>query len=203
MKTRTLLSGLILLALFTAGTITIALANGETPASPPLPPAKQTFVALEELHQKAAPVNSSSDKVGRGAMGLAAGKTVSCPHPPQTTRVVPFKLGPFKGGHYLVNVAIARSNEGIYYDIWAGAPDDAPQQGLMRVLKEDPDPCMNTFAGKPVSSMKDYLTSLGPLTITQIVGDSVDYILPDGSSGSFNYVTGTFDPNTQPGAAAP
>ncbi len=111
---------------------------------------------------------------------------------PAKTGIDTFRFGPFFGGRLIVNYASVISSTGVHYMIYAGAPDDAPQQGLLRVLRDENDPCAPAILGSNSSYLRDYTTPKGPLKITQIDGDITVYATPDGVTGRFNIVTGQF-----------
>lgn len=119
----------------------------------------------------------------------------SCPLTPPPVGVFPYDVpGPFFSGDTIENRAVAKSAAGLYYEIWAGAPGDHPNQGLIRVFNDDPDMCASMAKGKLISQMRDYIAPNGPITLTEIVGDVIGYRLPGGKTGRFNFVTGAYMP---------
>jgi hypothetical protein len=65
---------------------------------------------------------------------------------------------------------------------------------MIRVITYLADPCVSQHLGTPEPPMTDYITPKGPLTITKIEGDLVDFSIAGGGSGRFNLVTDQFLP---------
>jgi hypothetical protein len=78
--------------------------------------------------------------------------------------------------------------------MWAGAPEDNPNQGLIKVKVLLADPCASSLQGTQAPPMTDYLAPKGPLTFTEIDGEIVGYNIAGGDTGRFNFVTGQFLP---------
>lgn len=103
---------------------------------------------------------------------------------------------PFHKDGAFYSTAGAFSSVGDYYMIYAGATRSDPQQGVLYVEVSDRDPCADspTRAAQYSGLKGPFLSPFrqGALTLTQIVGDTVDFTTADGGSGSFNYVSGTY-----------
>jgi hypothetical protein len=156
--------------------------NGQEPAY------KQAFEAAEQARQAAAEQGPHAPKQPEMKPAASCASTN-----PIQTGIFPFRFGPFFGGRYIVNYASVVSNQGVHYVVYAGAPDDTPRQGLVRVLSEPLDPCAAS-AGQTGSSVHDYLTVSGPLTLTRINGDTVEFAIAGGGVKRFNFVTDQFLP---------
>ena len=128
---------------------------------------------------------------------IRTGKPTSCPlgRTPEATGIVPLEPGPFGDGRNLDSEAIIVSGAGdISYWVWAGAPDDHPDQGMIRVITYLADPCVSKSLGTPEPPVTDYFIPKGPLTITKIEGNLVNFSIAGGGSGHFNLVTDQFLP---------
>lgn len=155
-----------------------------------LPPAKQTAVALNEAVRA---TDLALPQASKPPVVQPFSLPASCPAPTQITGIGPFRFGPFFQQSF-INVATALASTGDYYTIWAGAPDDAPQKGLLRVDDILADSCRSYALGTLPPPFVDYVTPQGPLTITQIQGDTIIYSIAGGGTGRFNFVTGQFLP---------
>jgi hypothetical protein len=170
------------------------------------PPEKQTFEARIQATDVAGRLTANAFL----AMGTTGPKhpelqpAASCTQTPKETGIEPFRFGPFSDGRNMINEAQVQASTGTYYRIWAGAPDyfmktgatqdpDARQEGLLRVLQLSTDPCADMAAHRSYHFM-DYKTPNGPLTITQIDGDTVIFSIANGGTGRFNYLKGEFLP---------
>jgi len=186
---------IVLVIIMAAGVVTIAVAGISTGDGTPdvtlLPPAKQTAVAL---HEAVRATDLALPQAAKPQVVQSLSLPASCPAPTQTTGIFPFTFGGFSGGKHLINTATALASNGNYYMIWAGAPDDAPQEGLLRVNEILGDSCRSYASGTQAPPMADYVTPKGPLTITQIQGDLVVYSIAGGGTGRFNFVTDRFLP---------
>jgi hypothetical protein len=188
---------LILAGILVIATVTIALANSGKASFPPLPPAKQTVVAIEteDLETRAA-----------GPTGIMMDQPVlpfptepaSCPRPtPDQLGIVDPKSMrmPFFASEVNINSEAVVISGGVYYYIWFGAPGDYPHQGLIRVLVYSADPCASHRLGTTTpSSMTDYRAPKGPLTVTKVEGAILVYSIAGGGIGRFNVATGQFLP---------
>jgi len=120
----------------------------------------------------------------------------SCPWPTlDASNIARFRgAGPSFHGNNLVNVTGATASTGNIYWVWAGAPDEHPDQGLIRVKVLLADPCASGLLGTQAPPTTDYFAPKGPLTITEVEGDTILYSIAGGGSGRFNFVTGQFLP---------
>jgi hypothetical protein len=188
------LGAFILLALIIGiGTFSIVGASnnssGNLPETTFLPPDKQTAVGFgEAVHA----TDSALPQATKSNIVKSFSLPESCPGPTPVTGITVFRFGPFPDGRNLVNWATAVGSTGDYYNIWAGAPADSPQKGLLRVKVVFSDSCKSLAEVTPNSSNADYITDKGPLTITKIVGDTVTYDIAGGGTGLFNFVSGEF-----------
>ncbi len=151
------------------------------------PAYKQAFEAAEQARQAAA---AQGPHAARHPELVPA----NCVQPTPATGIFEFRFGPFFGGRNLVNYASAIASTGDHYMIYAGAPDDAPGKGLLRVMRDDGSSCGAAAGAADASNMQDYAAPGGPLAITQIAGDTVLARAADGTLVRFNYVSGQFMP---------
>ncbi|MDE3088788.1 MAG: hypothetical protein KGJ80_05330 [Chloroflexota bacterium] len=154
-----------------------------------IPPYKQAFQARAQATQAVVEKGPHAPKHPELTFPTSCRKTT-----PEKTGIDTFRFGPFFGGRSIVNYASVVSSSGVHYMVYAGAPDDAPHQGLLRVLRDENDPCAATIVGSNSSYLRDYTTPTGPLKVIQIDGDVMVYATPDGGTGRFNVVTGQFLP---------
>ncbi len=159
-------------------------------------PAKQTFIAFSTLQ---AATEAAMPTVAKTPQ--PPDLNASCTTPIATTRIEPIPtippkvfpvFGPFQGGFNLVNEAIVRASTGEYYQIWAGAPDDSPNKGLIYVIQLQPDFCAAVNRGTPLPALQTFLTPGGPLRLVKIEGDEVVFRRADGSMGRLNYAIGAW-----------
>jgi hypothetical protein len=191
-----ILSAITVLAIIMAASIvTIAFASNSigdaTPDVTLLPPPKQT---AEALHESVRATDLALPQAAKPQVAQSFSLPASCPAPTQATGIFSFTFGGFSGGKHLINTATVLASNGNYYMIWAGAPDDAPQEGLLRVNEILGDSCHSYALGTQAPPMADFVTSNGPLTITQLQGDVVIYSISGGGTGRFNFVTDQFLP---------
>jgi hypothetical protein len=191
MNKKMLLTVLFLIAILAASAVTLALAGNGDPDVALFPPAKQTVVAIQTAVHA---TDLALPQAGKPQILQSFSLPASCPAPTQTTGIFQFRFGPFFGGKYLINSATMLASNGDYYTVWAGAPDDAPQKGLLRVDRTLGDSCQSYSLGTQAPPMADFITPNGPLTITRIQGDAVVYSIAGGGTGSFNFVTAQFTP---------
>jgi hypothetical protein len=198
---------LILVALLAFAVLSsVARANSEYQTQYiTLPPNKQTAVALQARDEATAAAGPRATNEPPD-LRPSATEPASCPQAtPKATGVVPLQIdrfsnyiGPFNGGDKLESKAIAIYG-GIYYWIWAGASDDNPDLGMLRVMASFADPCVSHRLGLQDPSglnldYTDYFLANGPLTIIKVEGDILIYSIAGGGSGRFNVVTGQFLP---------
>ena len=160
-------------------------------------------VPPEELaFQTAQAARQATAEAGPHATKAPITLAPSCPNPnalnpktgifPQDPRYQP--PPPFKGP--VQNIATAIADNGIAYTIVAGAlvPEGLPesQRWFLEVVPIEPDPCAIS-AGLAVSHKSGlYEVGPGPVTLTQIDGDTIVFQAADGTMGRLDYVTGTF-----------
>ena len=187
MNKRTISLLVVVIALVVAGIYTVARAQtGIT-----IPPGKATFEAREKVldaTRNAVPTIAKTP--------LLISPYASCPRPTPSIMGIFIGAGhgPFGGRDIINNQAVVKSSAGFYYELWVGAPEEHPNQGLIRIVEDDPDPCASSAKGTAFPSMRDFIYPKGPITLTSIEGDIVVLSVPGGGIARFNVVTDQFLP---------
>ncbi len=181
-----------------------------------VPPVKQTIEASETAAQATAEAGPHAPKPTGQSSPIPTPQ--SCPIDPTRYRTViasppaygapPSQLFPGIFGSRdnrrinVVSQALGLTTQGAPYTIWSGALASDPHQGVIVVWLGAKDPCAEGRSSYPP---QEYLTPLkaGAVTLTQIDGDMVVFQTGDGTTGSLNYVTGTFITTTPSATAVP
>ncbi len=93
-----------------------------------------------------------------------------------------------------VNEAATFASDGLVYDIIGGAVKGEPSQGAIEVWAITTDPCAAAAGLVPRHQPQVYQTPFkdGAVTLTNVTGDTLDFRTADGTTGSLDYLTGTF-----------
>lgn len=150
-----------------------------------IPLAKQDFLRKQATAQ--AVIASTSHPIVHAPIPQAT----SCPIAINPGVIYPFRFGPFSGGQNLVNAVDATDASGWGYSLYAGATDDDATQGVVIVIKNG-DSCADPLGN--LAYVQSYPTPYrkGAVTITGVQGETIFFSLPDGSTGSFDFVTGQY-----------
>ncbi len=153
-------------------------------------PQKQAFLDHLASEQATAAAGPHAPKpANAGQVGLAP-----CPNTinVKILPVQPWTL-PYSGEQNLVNQAWVVLSTGDPYEIWAGATDTDPQQGVLVVFRMDKDPC-KVAPDQTLAYMRSFPspTRSGALTLTGMSGDTVQFSEAGGGNGSFNFVTSQY-----------
>jgi hypothetical protein len=175
----------VLAALAVVGIVVVIPVVGQGGIGGQLPPEKKAFEATAQA------IQTKDAAAPRAAKTTPLPPPASCQGPSITGGIDVARPDGPPDYRRLVNRAYVLRGD-IYYVIWAGAPYDAPQQGLIRVEQSPVDPCAAVLAGKTTPPAHDFILPKGPLTITQIDGDSVIFSIAGDGTDSFNFVTGQF-----------
>lgn len=186
-KSILLIAVVIVLSVVSINTI-VRAQSGNPPAS--IPSAKATFEAQEnviEATHYAVPIKERTP--------VPLNPNASCPStPPAVGILVGNGHGPFASRDTINNQAVVRSNAGFYYEVWAGAAENHPDQGLIRLIEDDPDYCASSVKGTVFPPMRDFIYPKGPITLTRVEGEILVFSVPGGGTARFNVVTDQFLP---------
>lgn len=186
MRRRTLFLAVVSAGVLSAAIVT-SLAVGQGGIGGKEPPYKLTAIARQTESQATAEKLPRAPKPPLSPVVTPA----SCPKTHGTAGIYPYRPDGPSDMRGFLNYAVVTSKSDVDYLIFAGAPYDSPQQGLIRVSRSYLDPCAAATAGKK-DLEQDYITRKGPLTITSVDGDAVVFSIAGGGTDRFNFVTGAF-----------
>jgi hypothetical protein len=147
--------------------------------SPKVPPPFADTSVTAPKHPTPAPATCARQAPPGPPSGLISAAT-GAPQP------VPAAVLTMTNGAY--QHAASDSN---WYQVYAGADGQNPNQGVIVVWKLDPDPCAHhTTDSQPQAHDAPGLH--GAVSITDVNGDTVVWRANDGTTGRFNLVTGQY-----------
>jgi hypothetical protein len=194
-------STVVVIAAVFAGLV-VSGAIGED--STDIPPEELAFQTAEAARQATA-------EAGPHATKNPITPVLSCPderalHPETGIWPVdPTKPALFGWRGPVENAATVLASNGVAYTIAAGALEEDGQQGILIVMGIQTDPCAAMAGLAPNYEPQYYETPFrgGPVTLTQIDGDTVVFQTADGTEGRLDFVTGTFITETPPAGESP
>jgi len=183
----------MLLAIGASMLVIVAVWAGSAGAAAKAPPGKQAILQQMAAQATAAAKGPRAAKQANQAPNQAAGAghPTSCPQPLAQPGLFTGDTGGFHERIANGTVIAPTSARPFEYILYAGALRANPQQGMVIVLRLDPDPCAPGAAPTQVRSFETPFQH-GALTLTSLHGGTVGFTTASGSSGQFNYLTGQF-----------